>query len=137
MGGRCGMIADDLAEIIADPQGPASICEVALDGFDCFCCRMIARPAYGTGRDPRPKILAWASADDLPRGADWGYGLIMAYDLPRPLTADARGKITDARGHVWRIEAAKPIVETDPETGALENIAWRFALRGTQRATRK
>lgn len=130
------MIAEDLAEIIADPEGAASLCEVALEGYECFCCRMIARPAYGTGRDPRPKLLAWANADDLPRGADWGYGLILADDLPGMITEIARGKITDGRGYVWRIEAAKPIVETDAETGALKNVAWRMALRGTQRAMR-
>lgn len=115
------MIAEDLAEIMADPEGPASLCEVALEGCECFCCRMIARPAYGTGRDPRPKLLSWVNADDL----------------PGPMTDIARGKITDGRGHVWRIEAAKPVVETNPETGALENVAWRLALRGTQRAIRK
>lgn len=136
MGGGT-MIAEDLAEIIADAEGPASLCEVSLEGYECFCCRMIARPAYGTGRDPRPKLLAWASADDMPRGADWGYGLILADDLPGPLGDAVRGRITDARGHVWRIEAAKPIVEADPETGALLNVAWRLALRGTQRAARK
>lgn len=130
------MIAEDLAEIIHDPEGPACLCTLELPGLEPFGVLMIARPSYGGDLDPRGKLFAWAGSGDMPRGADWGYGLVLASDLPAALEETSAGKVTDGRGCVWRIEAAKPVLETDPESRELRAVAWRLALRGTQRATR-
>lgn len=130
------MIAEDLAEIIHDPEGPASLCTLELPGLEPFGALMIVRPSYGGDLDPRGKLFAWAGSGDMPRGADWGYGLVLASDLPVALEETTVGKVTDSRGYVWRVEAARPVLETDPESRELRAVAWRLALRGTQRATR-
>lgn len=129
------MTTEILFDLMDDPDGPACLCTVELAGLPGCKLRMVCQPAYGSSLDPRGRLLAWAGTADLPRGADWGYGLALARDLPSEMTATASGQIHDGAGQTWRIEAARPIREADA-AGALVAVGWRFALRGTQRAVR-
>lgn len=130
------MTADDIAEIIHDPDGPASLCRVEAPGTEPRNVRMIARPSYGSLLDPRNRLLAWADSASMPRGADWGYGLALAGDMPDGMTESTSFVVVDGTGQRWRVESAKPILETEQESGVLRAVAWRLALRGTQRAVR-
>ncbi len=130
------MIAEDIAEIIHDPDGPASLCNVEAPDAEPRPVRMIARPSYGSVLDPRNRLLAWADTANMPRGADWGYGLMLAADAPEGMTETTSFSVVDGTGRRWRVEAARPVLETEQESGALRAVAWRLALRGTQRAVR-
>lgn len=128
------MIADDLADIIVNEDGPACVCSLALKGAEePLSIRMICRASYGNNLDPRGKLLAWLDDASMPRGSDWGYGLALAKDLPPDMSQNVQGDITDAAGNVWRIEAARPILEVNGATAA----AWRFALSGLRRVMRR
>lgn len=128
------MISDDIADIIADEGGPACVCSLAIKGADGpLSIRMVCRAAYGNSLDPRGKLLAWLDDASMPRGSDWGYGLALAADLPPDMHDTVKGDITDAMGNVWRIEAARPILEASGDKAA----AWRFALSGVRRAVRR
>lgn len=136
------MIAVDLADIIVDEDGPACVCSLALKGAEePLSIRMICRASYGSNLDPRGKLLAWLDDASMPRGSDWGYGLALAKDLPSDMSQSVpsdmsqsvQGDITDAAGNVWRIEAARPILDVNCTTIA----AWRFALSGLRRVVRR
>lgn len=128
------MIAVDLADIIVDEDGPACVCSLAFKGAEePLSIRMICRASYGSNLDPRGKLLAWLDDASMPRGADWGYGLALAKDLPSDMSQSVQGDITDAAGNVWRIEAARPILDVNCTTIA----AWRFALSGLRRVVRR
>lgn len=124
----------DLADIFADH---AQWCDV-------FSCQneeprhvlMVVQPISSGNIDSRKNLLAFFDKATMPRGADWGYGLIWAKDAPEAMSEEAKIKVKDSLDKLWTCEAARAVCSLDPQSRKQEIIAWRLALRGKQRMVR-
>lgn len=127
-------IAADLQEIMAD-LGTACRLKGPTDA-EPFPLDMIVRP-IGNGRiDSRNGLAGFVDVASLPRGADFGYGLLLAADAPEGMHEEIKLTITDSMGRQWTSEAASPLCDTNPETRVAFVVGWRLILRGKQRMTR-
>lgn len=127
-------LAADLAEVFADF---ATWCEVQGKEEDApRSVFMVVRGQSSGSINSRDNLLAFIDKTTLPRGANWGYGVIMAADAPAGMNEESRLMITDASGEIWECESAKPFYGVNEETHQKELVAWRMALRGKQRMVR-
>ena len=126
--------AADLADIFADH---AEWCEVQAEGENAPRNVCMVAQAFSSGNiDSRNKALSFIDKSTIPRGADWGYGLMWAADAPADMNAESKLTITDSAGQVYTCEAARPVYDLDADTRKKVCVAWRLALRGKQRMVR-
>ncbi len=126
--------AADLADIFADH---AEWCSVQVKGeSEARQVLMVAHPFSSGSIDARSKALSFIDKSTLPRGADWGYGLMWAADAPADMNAETQLEIVDSAGQAYAVDAARPVYDIDEATRMKVCVAWRLALRGKQRMVR-
>ncbi len=115
----------------------ASCCEIeSQGGGEPYFALLVVRGA-GSGRiDSRNALAHIVDVSSLPRGADFGYGLMWADDAPVNMNPEAKITIRESTGDTWMVEAARPIYDVDPSTRQKRLVVWRLVLRGKQRMVR-
>jgi hypothetical protein len=125
--------AGEIQDVIDDY---GTICEIIDKETAQSQDKKIVVRSISTGSiNTRMDILSFADKSSLPRGADYGYALIMAGDAPENMRPEIKLVIIDNLGGVWTTEAAKPLYGID-KNSLKYVIAWRVLLRGKQRAVR-
>lgn len=124
----------DLSDIFADH---AAWCEVCGENEDLPRRVLMVVQGLSSGSiNSRNNLLAFIDKSILPRGADWGYGLIWADDAPAGMKPETRITVTDSAGQEWSCESAKAVHGIDAATRCKVVLAWRLALRSKQRMVR-
>lgn len=127
--------ASDLEDIFTDHAECCTLCDCPGEKEARFAL-MVVRALSSGSINSRNNLLAFIDKSILPRGADWGYGLIWAEDAPEDMNQEIEMTVTDSTGQTWSCESAKAVYDVDETTRLKVVVAWRLALRGKQRMTR-
>ena len=115
----------------------AAYCQVQGTGETAPRQVLMVTQALSSGSiNSRNNLLSFIDKTTLPRGADWGYGLIWAQDAPEGMNPEIKMTVADSTGQEWSCESAKPVYDIDETTRQKVVVAWRLALRGKQRMVR-
>ena len=127
--------ADDLQDVFDDH---AECC--LLQGKDepepRFALAVVQAASSGS-LNGRNHMRPFIDTANLPRGADWGYGLIWAEDAPPGMNTEIKMTVTDSTEQEWSCESARAVYDLDGESRQKVLVAWRLVLRGKQRMTRR
>ena len=135
MEGGAAMIAvADLQDIFNDFS---TYCQVQSEGEDAPRQVLMVTQALSSGSiNSRNNMLSFIDRTTLPRGADWGYGLIWAQDAPDGMNPEIKMAVTDSTGQEWSCDSAKAVYDIDETARLKVVVAWRLVLRGKQRMVR-